>query len=108
MAVWVYMGDQAEKIDPLQLESTLSAGWSLEPDKSDKPAVVDSPTEKEPAEEGAGTTGTETATEEASAATTEEGDTLTNEQIRDMAQSHGIENWSSAQIRTLKKQLGLE
>ena len=68
MAVWVYMGDQAEKIDPLQLESTLSAGWSLEPDKADKPAVVDSPTEKEPAEEGAGTTGTETATEEASAA----------------------------------------
>ena len=109
MSVWLYMGDQAEKIDPFQLEAHRQAGWSLEPNQDPEkvtvttvePALVDQATDEpmpqdtqEEPQAGEGNQPTES-------------ETLSNEQIREMAQSAGIENWQTAQIKTLKTALGI-
>ena len=109
MSVQVFKDGESIFIDPEHLNYHLEGGWSLEA--------------QEP-ENTTGTTGTDAEAAEVQEAVynpenvtdtiidpppepePNEGE-MTNEQIRQMAQNAGIENWNSAQIRTLKAQLGM-
>lgn len=106
MAVWVYMNDKAELIEPEQLQSSISAGWSLEPGEKAEPdsSVV----EPVPLDQGTNESLQADIMEASAAAEEETEEALTNEQIRQMAQEAGLDNWQSAQIRTLKASLGIE
>ena len=109
MSVQVFKDGESLFIDPDHLNYHLEGGWSLEA--------------QEP-ETATGTPGTDAADAEVQAAAYNpetvtdtiidpppkpepNEDEMNNEQIRQRAQQSGIENWKSAQIRTLKAQLGL-
>ena len=133
MAVVLYKRGKTERFPADQLHSALAAGWTVEPEEhreqpqtetapepaqesaqaytpaqiEPEPETQESDTqahpETEPEPEHQEQTKPETKKEEIEPGAVP----LTNEQIREEARLKGIPEWSTARIRTLKQQLGI-
>lgn len=99
MSVQIFKDGECLLVDADYLQQHLDGGWSLEEEPTPEPEPAPPPPTQTPAPAPAPAPEPE--------AEAEDGGELTNQQIRDMARANGMENWESAQIRTLKASLGL-
>ena len=89
MSVILYKDGVSELFPPEYLEQNLAVGWSLTNDQTPDPDP-EGEEQEEPVPKD------------------EDGPSSpTNEEIRLLAQQAGIENWQTAQIKTLRSSLGL-
>ena len=82
MAVIIYKDGQSLKVDPQHVQHHLDIGWSLRP--QDEQAQPE--------------------TQPETPAKTQH----SNEEIRHMARQAGLDNWEGAQIKTLRRAMGLD
>ena len=107
MSVIVYKDGESEKIDPQYLEQSLAVGWSLTPETLEPVPVNPLSVPENPLSVPDPAVDVPTQPDFVPENPVNEPTQPSNEEIRLMAQQAGVENWQTAQIKTLKSALGL-